>query len=156
MPTRRRVLTGLGATVAATGGVLGSGAFGTASATRSTSISVVGTDAGRLPFTPTSPYVDDDGLQMDVVVKKLNKQSVTTFEGLFEITNAGNAPMDLELTDSFAEAVSFKFGATGERSTSLESGASASVSLEIDTRGVATNELGDGKLTVEATEAAQT
>jgi hypothetical protein len=151
MPTRRRFLAGLGSLLTSGSIIASSGAFETVSAANSASVRLVGDDAGRLAMTSTSEYVDQDDMTMDLHLDRLNAQSKTTFEGLFEVTNTGDDSLAVAIEDSFADAVQFSFGGESAQTT-LGPGQSASVGLVVDTCDVSQGELGEGTLSLRATE----
>lgn len=92
--TRRNALAGLGAIAAGGGALFGSGAFSSVEADRTMNIGFSADSTAELTLNPTSAYASETSssgtngqnlLQLDFT--NLNDDAVSTFDGVFEITN---------------------------------------------------------------------
>jgi len=100
---RRKFLIGAGSLAAGGAAVVGTGAFASVEATRTVNVSVVGDESAYLGLNETSPYAEVSGNQLVLTFANngnggegVNVDSVTTFDGVFEMTN--NGPNDLDIT----------------------------------------------------------
>jgi hypothetical protein len=97
------MLAGLGSLAAGGAAAMGSGAFASVEATRSVSANVTGDASAYLGLEETSPYAEVQGKQLkldfsdnDNDGQGLNADAVTSFDGVFRMTN--NGPNDLDIT----------------------------------------------------------
>lgn len=108
---RRNFMLGFGATVAAGGTVLGSGAFSSVEADRDVTVSVAGDANAFLRIAPTndpngayaledddgSMYLDFTGESDDIDGSGLNPEAVTGMAKVFEIANQGTQEVSVTL-----------------------------------------------------------
>jgi len=100
---RRKFVVGLGSIAAGGAAAMGTGAFASVEATRSVSVNVAGDGSAYLGLEDTSPYAETNGKQMELNFANngnggggINADSVSTFDGVFRMTN--NGPEDLDIT----------------------------------------------------------
>jgi hypothetical protein len=100
---RRKYLAALGSAAAGGAAMMGTGAFASVEATRTVTVNVVGDRAAYLGLDETSPYarVTNGQLVLDFSNngsggQGVNIDSVSTFDGVFKMTN--NGPNDLDIT----------------------------------------------------------
>lgn len=100
---RRKFLIGVGGTAIGASALVGSGAFSSVEATRSVSVNVAGDESAYLGLEATSPYASIQGKQLQLNFDDndndgtgVNADAVSTFDGVFRITN--NGPNDLDIT----------------------------------------------------------
>lgn len=93
----------MGSLAAGGAAAMGTGAFASVEATRSVSVNVAGDSNAYLGLEDTSPYAETNGKQMELLFGNngnggsgINADSVSTFDGVFEMTN--NGPNDLDIT----------------------------------------------------------
>lgn len=90
--TRRNALIGLGAIAAGGGALFGSGAFSQVEADRTMTVSFSGDSSAELTLNDTSTYATTttgtNGQNvLELQFSNLNDDAVSTFSGVFEITN---------------------------------------------------------------------
>ncbi|WP_121304836.1 DUF1102 domain-containing protein [Haloarcula quadrata] len=100
---RRKFLVGMGSLAAGSAAAMGTGAFASVEATRTVGVNVAGDKSAYLGLTETSPYAEHNGKQLVLDFSDnnnggsgINADSVTTFDGVFRMTN--NGPNDLDIT----------------------------------------------------------
>jgi hypothetical protein len=101
---RRKFLIGMGSLAAGSAAAVGTGAFASVEADRTVNVNVVGDDRAYLGLSPESPYAEYNGdwqLKLDFAEngeggEGVNKDAVSTFDGVFKITN--NGPNELDIT----------------------------------------------------------
>ena len=100
---RRKFLLGAGALAASGAAVLGTGAFASVEATRTVGVTVTGDGAAYLGLEGTSPYASVTNGQLELDFggngeggQGVNIDAVSTFDGVFKMTN--NGPNDLDIT----------------------------------------------------------
>ncbi|TKX48031.1 hypothetical protein EXE41_01395 [Halorubrum sp. SD690R] len=100
---RRKFVIGAGSLAAGGAAAMGTGAFASVEATRSVSVNVAGDGSAYLGLEDTSPYAETNGKQMELNFANngnggsgINADSVSTFDGVFRMTN--NGPEDLDIT----------------------------------------------------------
>lgn len=100
---RRKFLIGVGGTAIGASALVGSGAFSSVEATRSVSVNVAGDESAYLGLEAASPYASIEGKQLQLNFddngnggEGVNVDAVSTFDGVFQITN--NGPNDLDIT----------------------------------------------------------
>ena len=103
MTNRRKFIAGVGSLVAAGAAGMGTGAFASVEADRSVSVKVAGDQSAYLGLEDTSAYADMSGKELVLDFSAngsggagINADSVSTFDGVFKITN--NGPNDLDIT----------------------------------------------------------
>jgi len=94
---------GVGSLAAGGAAAMGTGAFASVEATRTVGVNVAGDSNAYLGLEPTSPYAEYNGKQLVLNFsdnnnggKGINADSVTTFDGVFRMTN--NGPNELDIT----------------------------------------------------------
>ena len=105
---RRKFLIGTGSLAAAGAAGLGTGAFASVEATRQVGVDVTGDGSAYLGLMQTSPYAemsDSNQLVLDFSENGegghgVNKNAVTTFDGVFRMTNNGPNPLDITIDKS--------------------------------------------------------
>lgn len=97
------MLAGLGSLAAGGAAVMGSGAFASVEATRSVGANVSGDGSAYLGLEETSPYAEVQGKQLKLDFSEnddngtgVNVDAVSTFDGVFRMTN--NGPNNLDIT----------------------------------------------------------
>ena len=82
---------------------MGSGAFASVEATRTVGVNVAGDGSAYLGLSPDSPYAEWNGKQLVLQFDNngsggqgINADSVSTFDGVFQMTN--NGPNELDIT----------------------------------------------------------
>jgi hypothetical protein len=100
---RRKFLIGVGSLAAGSAATMGTGAFASTEATRTVNVKVAGDQKAYLGMDATSPYAQVNSKQLALNFddngsggKGVNADSVTTFDGVFQLTN--NGPNDLDIT----------------------------------------------------------
>ena len=100
---RRKFVVGLGSLAAGGAAAMGTGAFASVEATRSVNVNVAGDQSAYLGLNQTSPYAQVNGKQLVLNFNDnnnkgdgVNADAVTTFDGVFKMTN--NGPNDLDIT----------------------------------------------------------
>jgi hypothetical protein len=104
---RRKFVIGVGSLAAGGAAAMGTGAFASVEATRSVSVNVAGDGNAYLGLEATSPYAERDGKQMELNFagngdggSGINADSVSTFDGVFRMTNNGPNPLDITIDKS--------------------------------------------------------
>lgn len=150
--TRRNTLVGLGAVVAGSGALVGSGAFSSVEADRTVTINTAGDGQALLQLdvedsysgiTDGSPTGTQGESIIELTLDDINDDAVTTFDGALTITNGGSNPVDLSIDTSDVDGVTFTLN-----DTNLNAAGSTTVDLEVDTRGT----VSDGDITITATD----
>ncbi|WP_227131107.1 hypothetical protein [Halorubellus salinus] len=100
---RRKFMLGLGSLAAGGAAAIGTGAFASVEATRTVTVDVVGDQSAYLGLNEDSPYAANVGKQLQLNFgpnnnggQGVNADAVTTFDGVFRMTN--NGPNDLDIT----------------------------------------------------------
>ncbi|MDT3434842.1 hypothetical protein [Haloarcula sp. 1CSR25-25] len=100
---RRKFLVGMGSLAAGSAAAMGTGAFASVEATRTVNVNVAGDQSAYLGLDGTSPYAQVKGKQLVLNFddngeggKGVNADAVTTFDGVFQMTN--NGPNELDIT----------------------------------------------------------
>jgi len=100
---RRKFIVGLGSLAAGGAAAMGTGAFASVEATRSVGVTVAGDSSAYLGLEDTSPYAEINGKQLSLNFAAndnngdgINADSVSTFDGVFRMTN--NGPNELDVT----------------------------------------------------------
>ena len=100
---RRKFLIGMGSLAAGGAAAMGTGAFASVEATRSVNVNVAGDESAYLGLEETSQYAELNGKQLTLDFddnghggQGVNADAVTTFDGVFRMTN--NGPNDLDIT----------------------------------------------------------
>jgi hypothetical protein len=100
---RRKFVVGLGSLAAGGAAVVGTGAFASVEATRTVGVNVAGDANAYLGLEETSPYAETNGKELTLDFSGngngghgINADSVSTFDGVFRMTN--NGPNDLDIT----------------------------------------------------------
>jgi len=100
---RRKFIAGVGSLAAGAAAVTGTGAFASVEATRSVSVNVAGDANAYLGLEETSEYATMNGKELQLQFANnnnggdgINADSVTTFDGVFRMTN--NGPNNLDIT----------------------------------------------------------
>jgi len=100
---RRKFVAGLGSLAAGAAAATGTGAFASVEATRSVNVRIAGDESAYLGLEPTSPYARIQGKQLRLRFKDngeggegVNADAVSTFDGVFRMTN--NGPNELDIT----------------------------------------------------------
>ncbi|MFD1587084.1 DUF1102 domain-containing protein [Halorientalis brevis] len=100
---RRKFLIGAGSLAAGSAAAVGTGAWGSVEATRSVQVNVAGDKSAYLGLEGTSPYAQVNGKQLQLKFANndnggegVNADAVTTFNGVFRMTN--NGPNDIDIT----------------------------------------------------------
>ena len=100
---RRKFLVGMGSLTAGGAAAIGTGAFASVEATRTVNVNVAGDESAYLGLEDTSPYADLSGKQLVLNFddngsggEGINADSVTTFDGVFQMVN--NGPNELDIT----------------------------------------------------------
>lgn len=104
---RRKFLVGLGSVATGGAATIGSGAFASVEATRTVGVNVAGDASAYLGLEPDSPYAEFSGKQLVLDFSNnnnggngINADSVTTFDGVFRMTNNGPNELDITLDKS--------------------------------------------------------
>ncbi|QLD88812.1 hypothetical protein HWV07_07100 [Natronomonas salina] len=148
---RRNVLIGLGATAAGGGAVLGSGAFSQVEADRTMEVQFSDDSSAELTLSPTSQYASTESNNdspngantLFIQLSNLNDNALSTFDGVFEITNndSTGAEHDIQVLsngDVDGTVIDFQDSSGTSlvgSSQTLAHGGTISVSIEIDTSG---------------------
>jgi hypothetical protein len=100
---RRKFVVGLGSLAAGGAAATGTGAFASVEATRGVSVTVAGDSSAYLGLEDTSSYAEVNGKQLSLNFAAngnggagINADSVSTFDGVFRMTN--NGPNELDIT----------------------------------------------------------
>jgi len=100
---RRKFVLGLGSLAAGGAAAMGTGAFASVEATRTVNVNVVGDQSAYLGLTAQSPYAENAGKQLKLDFgpngyggQGVNADAVTTFDGVFRMSN--NGPNELDIT----------------------------------------------------------
>lgn len=100
---RRKFIAGLGSLAAAGAAGIGTGAFGSVEATRTVNVNLAGDKNAYLGLEDTSPYANMNNGQLVLDFTNngsggngVNRDAVSTFDGVFRMTN--NGPNDLDIT----------------------------------------------------------
>jgi hypothetical protein len=100
---RRKFLIGMGSLAAGGAAAMGTGAFASVEATRSVNVNVADDANAYLGLHDTSAYAEKSGKQLVLNFDDngnggmgINADSVSTFDGVFKMTN--NGPNDLDIT----------------------------------------------------------
>ncbi|WP_311172425.1 DUF1102 domain-containing protein [Halobellus ordinarius] len=99
---RRKFVVGLGSLAAGSAAAMGTGAFASVEATRTVGVNVTGDKSAYLGLEEMSPYAEHNGKQLVLDFSDngdgdgINPDSVTTFDGVFQMTN--NGPNNLDIT----------------------------------------------------------
>ena len=93
----------MGSLAAGSAAAMGTGAFASVEATRTVNVTVAGDESAYLGLEDTSPYAQVNGKQLVLNFddngnggQGVNADSVTTFDGVFQMTN--NGPNELDIT----------------------------------------------------------
>jgi hypothetical protein len=147
---RRNVLIGLGAVAAGGGAVLGSGAFSQVEADRTMTVQFSDDSSAELTLSPTSTYASTEtsndsangASTLLIEFSNLNDNALSTFDGVFDITNNDSTGADHDVQvlsggDVDGSVIDFQ-NSNGntlvDTPQTVTNGSSISVSIEIDTR----------------------
>ena len=106
---RRKFVVGLGSLAAGGAATMGTGAFASVEATRSVGVNVAGDASAYLGLEATSPYAETNDSGNQLVLDfggngndgiGINPDSVTTFDGVFRMTNNGPNALDITIDKS--------------------------------------------------------
>ena len=100
-------MVGLGSLAAGSAAAMGTGAFASVEATRSVSVKVAGDESAYLGLEATSPYASIQGKQLRLDFddnhnggEGVNADAVSTFDGVFRMTNNGPNRLDITIDKS--------------------------------------------------------
>ncbi|WP_247730859.1 hypothetical protein [Halovivax limisalsi] len=148
---RRNVLAGLGGIVAGGGALLGTGAFSTVSADRTVTVSTADDDSGSalVGFSPTSSYasVSSGTLQLDL--SNVNLDATVTLTGVFDIVN--NHSAQIALNSPWTVSANGISVTLTPGSSTVASGSSTAVDVEIVTDGAASGASLNQTVTIDVT-----